>query len=202
MLDGMIQRWDELDDWVRSIATENLRDAGFPESYALTFLGERADVVVGMPWFVLEDADDIIETLVDLLGCLPLDRVAVVWPNRFEDEDTGDVIYAMRVNCAEPATGGAWRTYLMQWERSEDGVVEWGSPVDLDDDALEPWSQRLRAVTDPRYREQLRQRGWMAVPDEPWHVAAHPESPTLTDIQPIPGVIGHRGVLWPLEIAN
>lgn len=174
--------WDDLDDFIRRTCAEAVREGGLPPSLAISFVGDRPDVFVQMPPLVLEEADDIIDTLVDLFGTIRPERLAVIWPNRFEDEESGEVFWAVRVNsaCQTATSAWVWRTRVLGYRCDPDtGEVEWADPIELDD-PVDPWSDRLRALYEPATYERLRARGWVFVPGEEdgWWCAAHPDSRT------------------------
>lgn len=193
--------WCDLDDWIRCVAADCIREQALPLSMAISFVGERPDLVVGMPAMVLEDGDEILDTLIDMFGAVRPERLAVVWPNYLEDDDTGEVFCAVRVNSAwqtGPSTWD-WRTRVLACRWDEDtGEVTWYDPIELDG-PVDPWSRRLRLVYDPATYERLAARGWIFVPGEEdgWFCGTHPDSRTLaafTHISdaPPPGWGSHR----------
>jgi hypothetical protein len=179
----LIERWEDLDEFARAV----IRNSGGRvwKTLAISFVGSRPDLVVEAPHFVDEQADHITNVLVDFFGVLRPERLAVLWPNRFEFDD-GATFWAARVNSAEPAgeDGWRWRTRLHPYTvDSATGALDIHDSFDLDSPPV-PWSQRLRTIYLRRTRRRLERRGWFEIPDEPgWEFAQHPDSTTLDEYE-------------------
>ena len=177
------QGWDDLDGWIRRECEFLVREGcPIPPSLAISFVDDRPDLFVETPVYVTENWRTIVEGLIDVFGLVRPERLAVVWPNRFEHD--GDVFYAARFNLAEKRRDGrwTWRTRLHPYVvDSEDPrrIAEWGEAFDLPRPP-DPGSQRLRAMFTAKTRRRLLRRGWMKLPPhDDWEVAAHPDSTTL-----------------------
>lgn len=182
-----LKGWHDLDDFLRRLCAEHLREGGLPPSLAISFVGDRPDLLVQMPTVTVEDADDIVDTLIDLFGAIRPERLAVVWPNRFEDEETGEVFWGVRVNSVHQPLDATWvwRTRVLACRHDPGtGEVEWADPIELDD-PVDPWSRRLRRLYEPATYARLRARGWFVVPgdEDGWWCAAHPDSRTLAGLE-------------------
>lgn len=187
----LIQSWDDLDSWIKELAEENVRAGGLPPSMAVSFVGDRPDVLVETPTFVAEEADAITDQLIDLFGVLRPERLAVSWPNRFEDPDNGDVYFAVRLHTARQTGPSAWRwcTRLLPylWHADTD-EFEWGPPFELHNPP-DPQSRRLRRLYKPATHHRLLAHGVLELPeDDRWLVAVHPDSHTFDGFEHLPGV--------------
>lgn len=175
----LIRHWDELDAFARGLV--RCSQGRLWPTLAISFVGTRPDLLVQAPVFVVEEADDIVSTLVDFFGALRPDRLAVLWPSRYELDD-GTVYWALRVNSAERAGPDrwTWRTRLHAYTVDDaTREVELYDAVDLADPP-DPQTRRLRTLYSAMTRRRIERRGWFAVPDKDgWDLMAHPASTTL-----------------------
>lgn len=189
----LIQSWNDLDPWIQELAGEEIRAGALPPSMAVSFVGDRPDVIVETPTFVAEEADAITDQLINLFGVLRPERLAVCWPNRFEDPQNGDVYFAVRLHTAWQTGPSVWKwcTRVLPYVHHADtGEVEWGPPFELENPP-DPQSRRLRRLYRPATHHRLLARGWLELPeDDRWFVATHPDSRTFDELQSLPGVGG------------
>src|SRR5688500_2463908 len=113
-----IRGWDDLDDFVRRVTEEEVASGGVTPTLAMSFVDDRADLLLAGPILCIESSDEIIRTIIDVFGCIRPERLAVIWPNIFTGDD-GQDIHAARINAAEPSGVGswAWSTRVLFYER-------------------------------------------------------------------------------------
>lgn len=189
---GIPQSWNDLDDWIRR-EVEILVAKGFPlaPSLAISFVGDRPDVLIETPTYVNENWRTIVNGLVDFFGCLRPDRLVVVWPNIFKIEDT--TYFAARLNLAEKGADGCWiwRTRLHPYVLDAEDrtrIDEWAPAFDLPRPP-DPGSQQLRRMFTAKTYRRLLRRGWFRnPPHDDWDVGVHPDSTTFDDFEYLDGV--------------
>lgn len=89
-----IHHWDELDEFARSIVRSG-QGALWP-TLALSFVGSRPDLLVEAPVFAAEESDEIVSALIAFFGALRPERLAVLWPNRYELDDGLRTLYSAK----------------------------------------------------------------------------------------------------------
>jgi hypothetical protein len=176
----VIKHWDDLDAFAWDVARTSEGKAW--RTMAISFVGDRPDLFVEAPVFVVEDADDILERLIGFFGALRPERLAVLWLNRFECEDAGP-FWAVRVNSAwrDAPERWTWRTRLYGYtvDPKTRSVELFDEHFDLEHPP-DPWSKRLRRLYARTTWRRIQRRGWFAIPDgEGWAAACHPLSTTL-----------------------
>jgi hypothetical protein len=164
---AFVYRWDDIDELREDVAGDLARGL-LPPTLALGYDGPRVAVVLQGPLFCAEDADAIVDRVVDVFGRLTvLRRVLVVWPARFEDDGSDSDewrssdggLWAMMVTrgALEDDERAHWRCSLLPFRFDRDaGEVEVSAEeggVDIDTIA-NPYPRRLRAVLDPSRHER------------------------------------------------
>ena len=195
-----LKDWDDLDDWVRREREHGVSQGfGLCSSLAISFVGTRPDLFVETSPYVAEDADRIVDGLIDMFCALRPDRLAVIWPNMFELPD-GDVFLGIRLNLAEPDGAGRWRwtTRVHPYQLDPDDktrIAEWGPAFGIPKPP-DPGSQKLRTIYSAAKHRRMLRRGWVKLPAyDDWDIASHPESTTLDRWQRLDGVDVRNGRL-------
>ena len=137
---AMIDRWDEVERYLTSCRDRLFVDGGAAPSELWMFHDGTCTAVVDLPPFVVEDADRIIDALMDLVPQLAPTAVLVILPHLLVDGE--DRILAMRVLRWTHEHG--WRTQL--WPTSSFRGQPLEGPIDLTFN--DPYTPRLMTIVD------------------------------------------------------
>jgi hypothetical protein len=183
--DEFIKSWDDLEDWIRRDREAGVaRGHVFAPSMAISFVGARPDIFVETSPYVTEDAGRIVTGLIRMFGALRPERLAVIWPNMFT-RDSGDPLFAVRLNLAEQVAADTWRwrTRVHAYELDAEDptrIAEW-----YDTDIAKPLddgSRRLRRIYSASVHRSFLRCGTVTLPPyKDWEMATHPASTTLDE---------------------